>query len=564
MHALMSNRLVRHPLTWILVAAAGLRLAGLLWGLPASDSWDDDGFAPRNFLTALALTWKPGSFFTYPPLHAILLAIPALPGILIAVLHVPSFHQADVIAEFTKPGTMTYFTVVGRVTSLVMSLGIIWAVGEMARLVAGRQAGLFAAGAAALNFALTYYGQVSNLDVPYLFWGVLALLWSMRAVAEQRPQHFWAAALLAAAAAATKDQAYALFLLSLPFFLLTWFLIDNYPRQEARVLARVLLPAIAVTLILLLLVDGAITNWSGFVKRVAFLAGPAAQDYAEYVQGPAGWRALLGDMSAYYSHGYGLVTVSLAFLGLVAHVARARAGVLAVGLLPAFAILSFTLCFNFAALRSDDRFLMPQAVLACVYIGIAADILAFAAQAWIQLAARAALAVTALFALQQAIAINAAFLFDPRYEAERWLAAHVQPGDRLETYGQNCFLPRFSSSANVTRIGQGDLKVRNPLPGVTEVRALFGAGGKARFIVVNAKWAERYLRPQVPLPQGHIYSRLQQADFRNQNARGYFAHLLDGSAGYRLAYTAHYDGLWPAVHIHDSLDETIWLFERVS
>ena len=36
--------------------AAGLRLAGLFWGLPASDGWDDDGFAPRNFLTALALT----------------------------------------------------------------------------------------------------------------------------------------------------------------------------------------------------------------------------------------------------------------------------------------------------------------------------------------------------------------------------------------------------------------------------------------------------------------------------------------------------------------------------
>ena len=176
--------LLKHPLTWILVAAAGLRLAGLLWGLPASDGWDDDGFAPRNFLTALALTWKPGSYFTYPPLHAIALAIPALPGILVALLHLPSFHQADVIAEFTRPGIMTYFAVVARVTNLAMSLGIIWAVGEMARLAAGRQAGLFAAGAAALNFGLTYYGQVSNLDVPYLFWGTLALLWGMRAVAE--------------------------------------------------------------------------------------------------------------------------------------------------------------------------------------------------------------------------------------------------------------------------------------------------------------------------------------------------------------------------------------------
>ena len=73
------TRLAREPLFWILLAAAGLRLAGLFWGLPASDGWDDDGFVPRNFLTALALTWKPGSFFTYPPLHALLLAVPSLP-----------------------------------------------------------------------------------------------------------------------------------------------------------------------------------------------------------------------------------------------------------------------------------------------------------------------------------------------------------------------------------------------------------------------------------------------------------------------------------------------------
>ena len=54
----------RAPLFWILAVAAGLRLAGLFWGLPASDGWDDDGFALRNFLIALALTYKPGSFFT--------------------------------------------------------------------------------------------------------------------------------------------------------------------------------------------------------------------------------------------------------------------------------------------------------------------------------------------------------------------------------------------------------------------------------------------------------------------------------------------------------------------
>ena len=99
--------LTRSPLFWILAAAAGLRLAGLAWGLPAADGWDDDGFAPRNFLTALALTWKPGSFFTYPPLHAILLAIPSLPVAAWALAHAPSLSQHDVIMTITQPVYMT-------------------------------------------------------------------------------------------------------------------------------------------------------------------------------------------------------------------------------------------------------------------------------------------------------------------------------------------------------------------------------------------------------------------------------------------------------------------------
>ena len=110
---------------------------------------------------------------------------------------------------------MTFFAVTGRLVSLAMSLGIIWCVSEMARLVTSKtRTGLFAAGACALGFGLTYYGQVSNLDVPYLFWGLLALLWGMRAVMERAPRRLWGAALFAAAAVATKDQAYALFALA--------------------------------------------------------------------------------------------------------------------------------------------------------------------------------------------------------------------------------------------------------------------------------------------------------------------------------------------------------------
>lgn len=548
---------LRNPLFWILLAAAGLRMSGLFWGLPASDGWDDDGFSPRNFLTALALTWKPGSYFTYPPLHALVLAILNLPSIILALLHTPSLRQPDVIGEFIKPEHMTWFAVTGRLVSLAMSLGIIAIVGAMARLVAGTRAGLFAAAACALNFGLTYYGQVGNLDVPYLFWGLLSLLWAMRAVIEHHVKRWWGAALFAAAAVATKDQAYALILLSLPLFLVFCFTVDEWTRANARKIVLTLLPAAAVALFALLLLDGAITNPGGFVKRLAFLSGPASQNYAEYWHGPAGWAALLGDMLRYYTRGYDLLAVLWAGMGVWLTLRRRNVA----GFLPLLAIISFTVCFNFAALRTDDRFLMPQAVLACVYIGIAVEMIGHA-RPWLRRAAQGVVAVTALLALHQAIAINAAMLFDPRYDAERWMASHVRPGDTIETYGQNCFLPRFPKDAMVTRVGQGDLKLRNPLPGVREVRDAFIAPRDSRFIVLSTAWARRYLRPAVPLPSGHRYSWLQELDFRNGDAHMYFTQLVGEKLPYRLVHVAAPNRFWPAVHIHDSLNEAVWIFER--
>jgi 4-amino-4-deoxy-L-arabinose transferase-like glycosyltransferase len=554
------RRWLHEPLFWILLAAAALRLTGLFWGLPGSDGWDDDGFAPRNFLTALALTWKPGAYFTYPPLHALLLALPSLPVAAWALAHAPSLSQHDVITTITQPQYMTYFSVVARLVSISMSVGIIWTVGAMAQVMAGRRAGLFAAGAAALNVGLTYYGQVSNLDVAYLFWTMLSLLFCMRAVVGKKPNRFWYAALFAAAAVATKDQAYAVFALSLPMFFALWFGTDPWPRRNARSLLVTLALAAIAAIVALLLVDGAITNPGGFLKRVAFLAGPASQDYAEYPHGMAGARVLLGDMFSHYTEGVGAVTFALAVIGAAAFVLRARGALWIAGMLPLLAAISFTLCFNLAALRSDDRFVLPQALMACVYIGIAAA-LVLNARPRLRPVAVAVLAVTGLLSLHQAMAVDAAMLLDPRYDAERWMAAHVRTGDTIETYGQNAYLPRFPARAAITRIAQTPLA---PLPGVTERRGNFGAP-TARYMVVSDWWQRHYTSPQSELGGGRMPSPKQQAQFGDAQARAYFTMLRLGRLNYRLVHvSAPATAPWPELHIHESLNETILIFERIS
>ena len=59
--------------------------------------------------------------------------------------------------------------------------------------------------------------------------------------------------------------------------------------------------------------------------------------------------------------------------------------------------------------------------------------------------------------------------------------------------------------------------------------------------------------------------RAQSALYDDIRARDYFRALKDGRLAYRLAYAATpATGIWPQVHIHESLNETILIFERVS
>jgi len=549
--------LMRQPLTWILLVALGLRLTGLFWGLPGADGWDDDGFAPRNFLTALALTWAPGKYFTYPPLHAIILALPSLPVVAWALAHAPSLHPADVIATITRPEYMTIFMVIARAIAIAMSLGIIWLIAKISQLIAGPRAGLCAAVACTLGVALTYYGQVSNLDVPYMFWAMLALWQATRAAVEQAPRRLWWAALAAAAAIATKDQAYALFALAVPVWLALWFAADLWARRRAAMILNVLLAAALLSIALLLLVDGALTNPAGFAARLHFLTGPASQGYAAYPATLAGRLALLADMRDAW---WGL-PLALTVLGLwrAAHL-RHRAA----AFLPALAALSFTLCFNLTALRTDTRFLLPQAVLASIYVGIAADWLLTWKARLPALAARLVLALSGLSAMHGVIGVTAALLLDPRYDAEAWMADTVKPGDTITTYGQNAYLPRFPAWATVTRLSPAPLAGRNPLRPVIEVRAPFAAT-KARYIVVNDWWLRHYTSPVSELGGRRTPSIRQRALYDDAAAHAWFTALRQGLAGYRIVHVAApHTGIWPELHIHESLNETILIFERRS
>jgi hypothetical protein len=67
-----------------------------------------------------------------------LLALLTVPGWIIALVSAPALNQHAVIAEITQVPYMTYFAVVARVVSAVMSVATIYGIGRTTKLVAGQ------------------------------------------------------------------------------------------------------------------------------------------------------------------------------------------------------------------------------------------------------------------------------------------------------------------------------------------------------------------------------------------------------------------------------------------
>ncbi len=560
---------------FVLLGVAILHVVGIGWGLPASDGWDVDGVAPRDFLPGVLKTFTPGDYFTYPPLHLLLLTVLTLPATLVALIRAPSLSQQDVVEVFLHVPLMTTFAMAARVVSLLMSLGIVLAVGRMASAIFGPRARAWAMAVAGVEVAGTYYAHTTNLDIPALFWASYALLGLVLAVQADEPKRLRRVAVLAACAIATKDQAYAVFALSFPCVLGLWALARS--RTGAlRELVRETIYLGVLGLGLVLLFDGALFNPTGFLARLRFLTGPASQDFAQYSRDWPGRISAFEDAVTFLPKHYPLALAPVFVLGMVLAIARTKGRERIAALVPLFAILSFTLTFNCIARRVEERFMLPQMQLLAIYGGGAiAVVLEVAPRAVasrsgrrvVSLLVRLTAVACILAGLRQSAIVIATMLGDARYDAEAYMREHVRPGDVIEVYGGNVYLPRFPEGAKVRRIGHTPPDSRNPMPGIEEVQGHLGDVDtrKPRWIVVSSGYAWRFLRESHGPADGRLIPESQLMSLADLDATNHIRSLFAGSGSYGAAHISHYEGhgaLLPPRPLHASLACDVWIFER--
>jgi hypothetical protein len=550
-----------------LTAFVVANVPGLMWGLPASDGWDNDGIAPRDFLAGLVQTFSPGDYYQYPPVQLVVLFVLTLPVTLVGVLRAASFAPADVVHEMIKVPYMTAIAIVARCVSLLMAAGAIDRIAKITAEVRGERAELFTLAFGAVCAPLTYYARTTNLDVPYMFFATEAMLALVRAIARHEPTRLRRFAVFAVLAMGTKDQAYALFLGAVPATILLFFAMDRWAREHRRELLVAIAKYAAMSVALMLVVDAVIFNPRGFSARVHFLVGSASQDYVHYTNDWVGRFRVLSDIVDRAPRYYPAPLIAIAIVGGGLAMWRSKKAELRVAsLVPLLCLLSYTAFFNCVARRTDHRFVLPQMMLLAAYGGAGLDLLttqASAVRKKLAWAVTLGLFVTASFAC---VSVTATLLLDPRYDAEDWLREHVRPGDLVETHGLNVYLPRFPKDARVIRVGPEPVNKRNPMPGIEEVNDAFGnAEARApRFIVVSEGWVWRYLlNPGEKLERGRVLPPTQIKTGSELDGSTFFQGLVGGQRGFHRVHASTWDSkIFPRLDFHASTSREIWIYER--
>jgi hypothetical protein len=250
-------------------------------------------------------------------------------------------------------------------------------------------------------------------------------------------------------------------------------------------------------------------------------------------------------------------------------VTRARGRDRLAALVPLLGALSFTLAFNCVARRVEERFMMPQMQLVAVYAGgIGAAVSALHERGRPALARIASLAgaVVVLLGLRLGLDVVVTMAHDARYDAERWITEHVHPGERVEVYGANVYLPRFPGGMTVERISTRSAPSRSPLPGVVDKEDRLGAveERRPRWIVVGQGFAWRYLQEDRAPENGRVLPETQRQNLADEDARDYVRALFAERTAYRKAYVAHDPGsaLFLPRPLHASLATDVFIFER--
>ncbi len=565
---------------WIVLVFVLSQLIAVGWDLPGSYGWENDGIAPRDFFGGLAINLTPGQGHRYPLFHNAVVGLLCVPILLPAALAAEEWTLPALMEQILTVPAMTGCSLVAKLLGVVMACVSLLVLARIARRTVSAEAGRWAAVWAATCLSFAYYGRVSNLDGPYLMWTVLAMDRLLTVAETRKRRDYIVFGLLAGAAIATKDQAYAGFVLPGLIYVLILPLRGDQPFGPRAAHYKNAAFATLSGAVSLGFLGGAFFNPTGFLARLRELTGSASHDWMTYARTPTGVLTNVMDIGLGQETFYWpwlVVALCWTGVGMVA-LSRGGGGIRSrtFRLLPLCAGVSSVLFFTLLVARCEHRFLLPLGLWLAYYGGVASAALLSHTACKGGLALRsgqALLAVLVLWAAGHSLEVHLTQRGDARNEVRAYLDASDE-GTVVETYGLLVHLPHFdvsdSSPYRLQRVSRRPIRERNPLVGAEEIDAPYGDVQVRRpdVLVVPELTAREFL-PRA-LRKGMAEPAVGERARADADARRFFRSVLNNSLeGYEVALIAgpklpewtEQLGAEP-VQIHASVGNRQWVLLR--
>jgi hypothetical protein len=557
----------------LFVVALIVNLCGIGWGLPSgNETWANDAIQPGAPLSILhrilvAEPWNSGWFwFKYPLGHVFVLGAAYAPYLVgLRLTGGLSSPTAEYPHGFANPEVaFTTLALLGRGVSAVM--GALLAVVAYACLVRsfGRRTALAGGIAVAFCYPIVFYAHTTNVEVPYVFWMMLAFLAAVRLVEGEDRTGWWVLLGGGAAMSFSTKELGAGFFIGIPFAVLLAYRVNGLPLSRW---VRGGFVAGASAAVVLVLANNVILNPLGFARRVGFLtqtlAPEVALDYAPYYfpidlgasKGGAAELQQLAKTGARILQSLGVPTSLLALVGIgVAVRRRPLFGALALA-----CALTYYLFGARAMLSLSMRYVLPLTVMGALLAGIAIGAMldATASSRLARVAAAAALVWIVIYGAD----VDHMLLRDGRYEAERWLAERATPGDTVEVYQRATYLPRFPPSLRAVTVPFEERTVEGLAARKPRWVVLSSAGLSGVTVAYSKDWksegndAEEWMPSQIA-PGGAVmnYKRKDNVELLTK--------LTSERLGYRRVESFVAEPWIPRTLIQ-SLNPEISIYERV-
>ncbi len=545
----------------ILLASLCINCVGIRWGLPnGNTTWATDSFGP---MTPLAIAkhevwggnWNSGWFyFKYPIGHPLVLLAAELPYL--GWLRVTGEMQTPKAAYpygFRHPEhALTTLALLTRLVSVLMGVGIVGLAYLAVALLFGVSAGLVAAVLVAGCYPIVFYAHTTNVDLPLLFWIVLAVAATL--VSASRTST--GAALISGTAMAmgllTKEAAIGVVVV-LP---LVWLLARRTGRPLNRdevvtVVTRAAMGFAAATVVM----GDVWWNPMGYVNRWRYLLRILPEElrqqlvpYQPFAQAPelsvGAEVQRLWHMADVAHNGLTGPILLLCAVGVVwAAWYRRRQAALLLVLIVGYYISSLR-----AYYLVNVRYAMPALFVLLLFGGAIGGALIDWIRGWSHLGARRLAMLGCASALAMAllpgIEVDRLLVRDPRYAAEAWFRSHAPAEARMEVYQPATYLPRFGREARVVKVPLEERTVESFRQRQPDLVVLSSGGRPGLVNRRNLEWQQG--KPIV---------------FEAEEAKRFFQLLRSEQLGYRRVAQFRTPTCWITPRI-SSLNPEITVFSR--